>query len=608
MKTKAGTKKIIVFFTVAIFLAVIAAGSAFAFGAAFEDKIYPNIYIGGIDLGGKDKKTAYLLLEEFKNSLDKNGLIFEAGKKQVIISPTVTSPVDPDLSYRILDVQIDENVKQAFLLGREGSWIGRQIEIANLLIFGKTLSLEYSLNRKEFLEILKGNFSDLETPARNAALIFENDGEISVARETSGKIFNYDESLQEMQGHLSQARNKKVFLTLKNDEPKVNANEALPLLGKVKEILATTTPVLYYDKQKWPLEKENFKTWLEFRKENEITVALNEEKTDEFLSDIAVKINRDPIDAKFKMEKGRVAEFQSNFDGQELNFNETYVRLNNYLSYLDNSLIELSVKVRPAAVSISDVNDLGIKELLGEGRSNFSGSPKNRRHNIAVGAKSLNGLLISPDEEFSLLKALGEIDAEHGYLPELVIKGNRTVPEFGGGLCQIGTTAFRVALNAGVPITRRQNHSYRVRYYEPPVGMDATIYNPSPDFRFKNDTGFYLLLTTEIKEDELIFRLYGTSDGRKVALSEPKIIKTIPALPTKYIETTDLAPGEKECSEHAIPGAETEFERLVTLADGTEKKEVWKSRYVPWGEICLVGVEKLSEPPPGPTSTDEILP
>jgi hypothetical protein len=79
------------------------------------------------------------------------------------------------------------------------------------------------------------------------------------------------------------------------------------------------------------------------------------------------------------------------------------------------------------------------------GTSNFKGSPVNRRHNIAVGAASVNGTLIAPGEEFSLLKTLGDIDAAAGYKPELVIKGGKTLPEFGGGLCQIGTTAFRAA-------------------------------------------------------------------------------------------------------------------------------------------------------------------
>jgi len=70
---------------------------------------------------------------------------------------------------------------------------------------------------------------------------------------------------------------------------------------------------------------------------------------------------------------------------------------------------------------------MGIKEIIGIGHSNFSGSPYNRRHNIATGANKLHGMLIKPNEEFSLITSLGDIDGENGYKQELVIKGNETI-------------------------------------------------------------------------------------------------------------------------------------------------------------------------------------
>jgi len=256
------------------------------------------------------------------------------------------------------------------------------------------------------------------------------------------------------------------------------------------------------------------------------------------------------------------------------------------------------VAVTPVKIATGDVNDLGIKELIGRGVSNFKGSPKNRRHNIAVGAKSLNGILIKPGEEFSLLKALGPIDGEHGYLQELVIKGNRTVPEYGGGLCQIGTTTFRAALRSGLPITQRQNHSYRVVYYEP-AGMDATIYDPWPDFRFLNDTGFYILFMARVEGDDLIFDFYGTKDGRKVVINPdpPKIFNITGPGPVRYIDSTDLKPGEKKKLESPHSGADTYFKYTVTYPSGEVKEQEFKSHYVPWPEVWLVGAAPSSTEP-----------
>jgi len=135
--------------------------------------------------------------------------------------------------------------------------------------------------------------------------------------------------------------------------------------------------------------------------------------------------------------------------------------------------------------------------------------------------------LIKPGEEFSFVKILGEVDSDHGYLPELVIKKDKTEPEFGGGICQVSTTAFRAALNSGLKITARRNHAYPVQYYNP-QGMDATVYIPRPDLRFINNTPAYILIQTKIEDTELIFKFFGTDDGREVKITGPKIIERKP--------------------------------------------------------------------------------
>jgi vancomycin resistance protein YoaR len=265
------------------------------------------------------------------------------------------------------------------------------------------------------------------------------------------------------------------------------------------------------------------------------------------------------------------------------------------------------ITIAAPQVPIGTINNLGIQELVGTGTSDFSGSPVNRRHNIKVGAAKLNGVLIAPGEEFSLNKTLGNIDGSTGYLPELVIKGDKTIPEYGGGLCQIGTTAFRVALDAGVPITERRPHSYRVVYYEP-AGMDATIYSPSPDLKFINDTPAYLLLQTKIDGNDLTFELWGTPDGRKVEMTTPKVYHFVSPGPTKIIETTDLAPGVKKCTERAHTGADAEFDRTITYNNGEIKTETWTSHYVPWSAVCLVGKTAAPATPAPETPTTPTSP
>ncbi len=129
--------------------------------------------------------------------------------------------------------------------------------------------------------------------------------------------------------------------------------------------------------------------------------------------------------------------------------------------------------------------------------------------------------MIKPNEEFSFNTILGDVGPETGYKAELVIKQNKTVPEYGGGLCQVSTTAFRAAFYAGLPIKERQAHAFPVKYYNP-QGFDATIYPPHPDLRFINDTPAYIVIQTKVEENNLIFEFYGTNDDRKVEVEGPR--------------------------------------------------------------------------------------
>jgi len=184
--------------------------------------------------------------------------------------------------------------------------------------------------------------------------------------------------------------------------------------------------------------------------------------------------------------------------------------------------VNLPVKESPAPLSMQKAKELGVDTLIGKGESNFIGSPTNRKHNIGVGASKFNGVIIGKGEEFSFLTTLGPVDSSTGYLPELVIKQDKTVPEFGGGMCQVSTTAFRAAVNSGLRVTERQNHAYPVQYYSP-QGTDATVYIPRPDLKFVNDTPASILVQTMIQGNILTFEYFGKSDGRTVALEGPRV-------------------------------------------------------------------------------------
>lgn len=258
------------------------------------------------------------------------------------------------------------------------------------------------------------------------------------------------------------------------------------------------------------------------------SLAWDEQRLGKYLLELEGQINQHPQEAELLLENGRALKFTPQRLGVTLDLAESKKLLEQGLLLGKAGKIILSVSTTEPRTKLSDLNNLGLSELLATGQTDFSGSSSSRIQNIKVGASQYNGVIIGPSEEFSFNKYLGPIDAKHGYQPELVIKPEGATPEFGGGLCQVSTTAFRAAFFAGLPITARRNHSYAVRYYEwiaddqpRAVGLDATIYSGAQDMKFVNDTKGAILIWTRVEGKRLYFDFYGTHDGREVLVDGP---------------------------------------------------------------------------------------
>ena len=147
-----------------------------------------------------------------------------------------------------------------------------------------------------------------------------------------------------------------------------------------------------------------------------------------------------------------------------------------------------------------------------------------------------------------------------------------------------------------MPIVERNPHAYRVRYYEieSPVGVDASIYQPSLDFRFKNDTPNYLLIQTawNLDEQSLSFKIYGTPDGREVELSESVITSQTPPPTPLYQDDPSLAKGTVRQVDFPAWGAVAQFTRKVTKDGETLYDDVFRTAYQAWRAVYLVGTKE----------------
>ena len=595
---------------IVFFILILSAGTGLIiFDSLFNNKIYPNIFIGNLNLGGKSAEEAKRLINQEVDKINQRGIIFSYNNFESQIAPVIAS-ADGDLAYQIINFNTDQAVAAALNYGRGNNPF---INLKNklLALFAKKqLPITLSANREEITKILKNNFSKNYEPAQDAKLIITkapltNDYEFTVTKEKFGKTINYEKFIDRLIANLSNLNSTEIKLSTITEYPKILSKDLLNVESQARKLLALAPLTLKYGENQWLINQDLLTQFLALKlngsavsknqSSDKVRVGLDNDKFKAYLAgQIAEKLDKKPIEARFEIKDGKVTEFQNGQDGLALNLEASLTKIEDNMTA--TSSIELVVEVQQTLTKAGDINSLGIKEIVGIGTSNFAGSPANRRHNISVGANSINGTLVKPGEEFSLLKVLGEIDGSTGYLPELVIKEGETLPEFGGGLCQVGTTMFRSALASGLPITMRRNHSYRVGYYEP-AGTDATIYNPWPDFRFLNDTGNYILIQAKISGDDLSFEFWGAKDGRLIETTKPTIYNIVKPEPTKIIETLDLKPGEKKCTEQAHNGADAYFDYKVTYLAGEIKEERFSSHYVPWQEVCLLGVEKLSTPP-----------
>lgn len=267
----------------------------------------------------------------------------------------------------------------------------------------------------------------------------------------------------------------------------------------------------------------------------------------DYLIQLAAATNIEPIDAKFEFgDDGKVAVFSQSVQGKRFNITKSATAIVSALRE-NRPSVQLTVDIIEPEITLEKVNNLGIETLLAKGESDFHGSTNARVHNIKTGASKFNGAIIKPGEEFSFNNILGGVDEKTGYLPELVIKGGQTIPEYGGGLCQLSTTVFRAAILAGLPIVERRPHSFPVKYYSP-QGFDATIYPGVSDLKLINDTGRHILLQTQIEGTRLFVELYGANDGRQVSLDGPHQYdqKTNGAMKAYFVRTISDASGNKK--------------------------------------------------------------
>lgn len=306
---------------------------------------------------------------------------------------------------------------------------------------------------------------------------------------------------------------------------------------------------------------------------------------------IAKSFNRDAREVTIKTVSGAVVFDGVGIPGRRV---ESAIAAELTVAALQQEIVSITLPVTELSPKVTvldpELIKRGIKEYVTVGESDFSNSPVNRRHNIDVGISRFNGHIIEKGETFSFNAVLGPVGAATGFRKELVILGDKTLPDYGGGLCQVSTTAYRGIWEYGFPVVQRRNHSFAVNHYFP-QGTDATIYPPSVDMKFRNDSPGALLIQTHTEGDDAYYVYYGTRDDRTSEIIGPYIWARVGAPPERREFTTDLAPGETKKVGEAVAGMRVNWFRLVTRGGTGAMLEKFHSAYQARPRYYLVGSE-----------------
>ncbi|HAU39609.1 MAG: von Willebrand factor A [Candidatus Peregrinibacteria bacterium GW2011_GWF2_43_17] len=570
----------------------------------YKEIVCPNTYFGDTDLSLENKESALAQMDAKIN--------------ERVLAPIVFIYQNQTFEFLPQDVGITydaEGTKADLPIIGDGNVINAVYNILTM----KNIEPKYVLDKEKIINTL--SILNTEIEETNAYLYLdETTQEVALQEETIGQTLNKEKLFADLEEKLNDMMPTTVDVETLAIEPTIKKADIEPFKEEAENILTREITVTY-DDEEWIFSANENAQMLSFTAQNTISlpgfdfpieinsnmsgsgivetdmkIIIDQEKLEEYVTtNVSESVTILPQNVIIKTDEAQKTTFEGTaVDGVSVDTG-TFGEMLAMAFLSDVSAITLPTKIEKGGVEIpAELQELGIEELISTGYTNYYGSPYNRTLNIAVGLSKFDGILVAPDEEFSFVTTLGTVDGSTGYYKELVITENETRPEYGGGLCQVSSTMYRAALYAGLPITARTEHSYAVSYYAYPsgYGIDATIYQPSPDLKFVNDTGAYILIQAYTEGTDAYIKFYGTNDGRTVVMDGPYYGKYISAPADVIVYTTELAPGEQQKKDSAHTGFDADWYRSIIFADGTQIEENIHSHYQAWPAKYLVGAEE----------------
>lgn len=560
---------------------VVAAGVG-SIPAMCRGRIYPGARFGGVDLSGLVPEEGERTLREKLAGFEELAITFEfAGQSW-------------DASLADLGFSLDyaAMIELAMAHGRTDGVTDRYRTFVSP---DEATQVPLILNEdtEQLTSFLEGIAGEIDIDPTNARLALV-EGQITVEPHVDGRALDISSARQEALARLREGKRATIGLKTTTVPAAVTGED---LAGAKQDAwrLVSEPVVFMHEDLAYPVGSDHLTAALRIDAKNK--ASLDPTVLQERFTQIGQAVATSPRNVMLGWDNGLyvVAE---DVDGAEVDFEAMSERVLE-LAASDERTAQLPMKPVRAAARADNLDELGIETHLAYGSSSFAGSSAARAENVRVSSDNISFKLVAPGETFSFNDLIGPISEEYGYVSGTIIQGDWVSSDIGGGVCQVSTTVFRAAANAGFRFSEWHPHSWRLAFYEADgsdPGFDGAIYQANTewetdlDLRFENVLDSWLLLMMVIDGSTVRAHFYGKDPGWNVEIHPARVSEPIPPGPPVERENSNLAPGERKLVQQAQPGYLVRKRRVITAADGSVIADGdFVSDYVPQPEAWEVG-------------------
>jgi vancomycin resistance protein YoaR len=558
---------------------------ALSLGFAGSPKSLPEgATIAGIDVGGLSTRQAISKLERRYEALKTTPAVFTAGPRKWRIRP----------NEMILEVDWAAAVESARRQG-DGFAPVRGLRRLGARFFGADVTPRARVSTAVLAHQLGVLSRRIDRPQRDASIRLRG-LQPEIVRGATGRRLDREAAARLIVGSLVSLDRTPSALPVRISQPEVTAAELAPTLDEVRTALSG--PVrLALGPTRWRLPRWRIAKMLVLPRDGQTSLAVGGPGANEFFRRFRTSVDTKPADAGFVVMPSDRVVVRPAKTGLQLDVDAARRAILAAALSPTDRIARLVVERASPERTTREARAMGITGRVA-GYTTYYGGEPNRIHNVQLVARLIDGALITPGATFSFNGTTGERSADKGFLEAPVIINGELQTGLGGGVCQVSTTVFNAAFEAGIPIESRTNHALYISHY--PQGRDATVNYPDTDLKFRNDTGRWLLLRTFVGSSALTVKLYGTPQDRRVE-SETAPLEVTGPPGSKRIPDPNVWTGIQIVEDSGEPSRRTSVTRRVYSRNGKLiAEDTWTSWYRAEPRIVRYGSKKRPKAPPPP--------